>query len=89
MNLQKFHLMKSLVCIKILNLVIFQMIVLSFGKGMRAPDLQNGGDLQLTMMKNENFLYDASYPTLTYGGTSLSTGLWPYSFDYKSIQVGR
>lgn len=54
---------------------------------MRAPDLQNGGDLQFLMMARDGFLYDGSMPTLTYGGVGLSNGLWPYSFDYKSTQV--
>ncbi len=56
--------------------------------GVRAPNLQNGGDLQFVMMDYDDFLYDASMPSMTYGWINLERGLWPYSFDYKSIQVG-
>jgi len=58
-----------------------------FSTGVRSPDLQNGGDLQFVMMDNDDFLYDSSMPSVAYGSTNLGKGLWPYTFDYASIQV--
>ena len=54
---------------------------------MRCPDLQNGGDEQFGFLYNSDFLYDASLITDTYGYINMATGLWPYTFDYLSIQV--
>jgi hypothetical protein len=55
--------------------------------GVRSPDLQNGGDLQFVMMDNDNFMYDSSMPSKAFGSGNIGKGLWPYTFDYASIQV--
>ena len=39
------------------------------------------------MMAADDFLYDASMPTVQFGHVNIGKGLWPYSFDYKSTQV--
>lgn len=55
-------------------------------QGMRSPDLQNGGDLQFGMVKEDGFLYDSTMPTKAYGFVNMDEGLWPYSLDYKSTE---
>lgn len=57
--------------------------------GVRSPDLQNGGDLQFVMMENDNFMYDSSMPSKAFGSVNIGKGLWPYTFDYESIQVSQ
>ncbi len=57
--------------------------------GVRSPDLQNGGDLQFVMMEDDNFMYDSSMPSKAFGSVNIGKGLWPYTFDYESIQVSK
>lgn len=57
--------------------------------GMRAPDLQNGGDLQFGMLQDKGFLYDSTMPTKVFGYTNMKNAMWPYSMDYKSTMVRR
>ncbi|XP_076462471.1 chitin deacetylase 7-like [Babylonia areolata] len=51
-------------------------------RGMRAPNLQLGGDVQYSMLKARGFLYDSSM----YGGTLEKEDdgppLWPFTLDY-------
>ncbi|KAL8623771.1 hypothetical protein ACOMHN_054077 [Nucella lapillus] len=50
-------------------------------RGMRAPNLQLGGDAQFSMLKDRGFLYDSSM----YGGTLTEDGgdpLWPFTLDF-------
>jgi len=55
-------------------------------KGMRAPFLQGGGDNQFQMLAENNFTYDCSWPTRTYGYTDAETGLYPYTLDFATVQ---
>ena len=59
-----------------------------FLAGMRCPDLQNGGDNQFGMMFRNDFTYDSSLTSVEFGYTHMANGLWPYSLDYLSTQVG-
>ena len=52
--------------------------------GIRAPFLQIGGDGMFQMLQDNQFLYDSSMPTKVYS----QTGLFPYTLDYLSEQVG-
>lgn len=51
-------------------------------KGMRAPQLQMGGDEMHRALHEAKFLWENSRPTLSYR----NPGMWPYSNDYKSTQ---
>ncbi|TRY79148.1 hypothetical protein TCAL_05954 [Tigriopus californicus] len=55
-------------------------------QGIRSPDLQNGGNAQFKMMKDYGFLYDSSLPTEEFAFVNMDRALWPYTFDYLSIQ---
>ena len=55
-------------------------------KGMRAPFLQGGGDNMFEMLRENNFLYDCSWPTRAYGYTDAEYGLYPYTLDYATKQ---
>jgi len=55
-------------------------------KGTRAPFLQGGGDTMFTMLENNNFKYDCTWPTRRYGYVDAMDGLYPYTLDYKSVQ---
>jgi len=55
-------------------------------KGHRAPFLQGGGDNMFTMLSENNFLYDSSWPTRAYGYVDAENGLYPYTLDFASIQ---
>lgn len=50
--------------------------------GARAPFLQIGGDTMMQALVDSSFQYDCSMPTQTYSNPPL----FPYTFDYKSIQ---
>jgi len=54
--------------------------------GMRSPFLQLGGDTQFSMLSNNNFEYDCSWPTRAFGYMDAETGLYPYTMDYQSVQ---
>jgi len=54
--------------------------------GMRSPFLQLGGDTQFSMLFNNNFDYDCSWPTRAFGYMDAENGLYPYTMDYKSCQ---
>jgi len=54
--------------------------------GMRSPFLQLGGDTQFSMLHNNNFDYDCSWPTRAFGYMDAETGLYPYTMDYQSVQ---
>jgi len=54
--------------------------------GMRSPFLQLGGDTQFSMLNNNNFEYDCSWPTRAFGYMDAETGLYPYTMDYQSVQ---
>lgn len=54
--------------------------------GMRSPFLQLGGDTQFSMLVNNNFDYDCSWPTRAFGYMDAENGLYPYTMDYKSCQ---
>lgn len=49
-------------------------------KGIRTPFLQVSGNNHFKMMKDNQFLWDSSMPSLT------NRDLWPYTLDYKSSQ---
>jgi len=51
-------------------------------KGMRAPFLQIGGDNMYNVLKQANFQWECSRPTLNFR----KPGLWPYTNDYQSSQ---
>ena len=55
--------------------------------GARAPNQQNGGEAQMSMLKDYDFTYDSTMPTDAFAYVNLANGLWPYTFDYKSTQV--
>jgi len=55
-------------------------------KGMRSPFLQGGGDAMYSMLENNKFEYDCTWPTRTYGFVDAEIGLYPYTLDYASIQ---
>ncbi|XP_014663893.1 PREDICTED: uncharacterized protein LOC106806464 [Priapulus caudatus] len=50
-------------------------------KGMRAPYLQLGGNMQFAMLKDEGFQWDNSWPT-----QQMNPPMWPYTLDYRSTQ---
>ena len=52
-------------------------------RGVRAPFLQGGGDVQFNMMEKLGFEYDSSMPSQDHGYLNLEDGRWPYSLDYK------
>jgi len=54
--------------------------------GSRAPFLQGGGDNMFQMLAENNFMYDCSWPTRSYGYMDAESGLFPYTLDYESIQ---
>lgn len=57
-------------------------------KGMRSPFLILGGDEQFSVLHENEFEYDCSWPTRQFR----DPGLWPYTLDYASIQdcqIGR
>merc|ERR1712212_505583 len=54
--------------------------------GNRAPFLQGGGDSMFQMLAENNFEYDCSWPTRSYGYLDAEFGLFPYTMDYASIQ---
>lgn len=51
-------------------------------KGIRIPFLQMSGNASFEMMADYDFLYDCSWPTVSF----TNPGLWPYTLDYKSTQ---
>jgi len=55
-------------------------------KGMRSPFLQGGGDNMYTMLENNNFKYDCTWPTRKFGYLNAVQGLYPYTLDYKTVQ---
>merc|ERR1719219_1150032 len=55
-------------------------------KGNRAPFLQGGGDNMFSMLQNNSFLYDCSWPTRAYGYIDAEYGLYPYTLDYSTKQ---
>ena len=52
--------------------------------GMRAPFLQIGGDEMFSMLKDSGIEYDCSIETRDF----MERGLFPYTLDYHSTQVG-
>ncbi|XP_014680194.1 PREDICTED: uncharacterized protein LOC106820165, partial [Priapulus caudatus] len=50
-------------------------------RGMKAPLLQSGGDVQFAMMENRLLSYDMSLPSM-----QVAPPLWPYTLDYRSGQ---
>jgi len=54
--------------------------------GHRAPFLQGGGDEMFEMIAENNFLYDCSWPTRSYGYLDAEFGLFPYTLDYRTVQ---
>ena len=52
--------------------------------GVRAPYLQQGGDNQFTAMTKASLKYDASQLTQTFSDKNHL--LWPYTYDFDSIQ---
>ena len=54
---------------------------------MRSPFLQGGGDTMYSMLEHNNFRYDCTWPTRKFGFTDAMQGLYPYTLDYKSVQV--
>jgi len=54
--------------------------------GMRSPFLQMGGDTQFSMLYNNNFDYDCSWPTRAFGYMDAEIGLYPYTMDFESVQ---
>jgi len=52
-------------------------------KGMRAPFLQGGGDVQYDMMKKNGFEYDCTMPSQQHGYVNMAKGWWPYTEEYK------
>ena len=70
---------------------------------MRSPFLKLGGDTQFTMLSNNHFDYDCSMATRfdddgdgdgdgvlsrDFGYLDAQNGLYPYTLDYASVQVG-
>merc|ERR1712193_126031 len=55
-------------------------------KGWRSPFLQGSGDNMYTVLENNNFNYDCTWPTRTFGYVDAEQGLYPYTLDYKSVQ---
>lgn len=51
-------------------------------KGIRAPFLQGGGDVQFQMMEDLGFEYDCSMPSQLNGFLNMEYGRWPYTLDY-------
>ncbi|XP_014664158.1 PREDICTED: uncharacterized protein LOC106806660 [Priapulus caudatus] len=49
--------------------------------GMRAPYLQLGGNRQFSMLQDNGFRYDMSWPT-----QQMEPPLWPYTLEYRSTQ---
>ncbi|CAG9792395.1 unnamed protein product [Diatraea saccharalis] len=60
----------------------FANIPLTAIQGMRMPFLQLAGNASFEILKDNNMLYDASWPTMSF----VDPGLWPYTLDYASIQ---
>ena len=58
-------------------------------RGTRAPFLQGGGDLQINMMEEVGFKYDCSMPTQDNGYIYMEDGRWPYTLDYKVIELAQ
>ena len=58
-------------------------------RGTRAPFLQGGGDLQMNMMGDLGFSYDCSMPTQENGYIYMEYGRWPYTLDYKVIELAQ
>ena len=56
-------------------------------RGTRAPFLQGGGDKQLNMMEDLGFSYDCSMPTQDNGYIYMDYGRWPYTLDYKVVEL--
>jgi len=56
-------------------------------RGTRAPFLQGGGDKQLNMMDELGFKYDCSMPTQDNGYIYIDYGRWPYTLDYKVVEL--
>ena len=40
-----------------------------------------------SMLEHNNFRYDCTWPTRAFGFTDAELGLYPYTLDYKSVQV--
>jgi len=55
-------------------------------KGWRSPFLQGSGDNMYTVLEHNNFNYDCTWPTRTFGYVDAEQGLYPYTLDYKSVQ---
>ena len=58
-------------------------------RGTRAPFLQGGGDVQMNMMEKLGFEYDCSMPTQENGYLYLDYGRWPYTLDYKVVELAQ
>jgi len=55
-------------------------------KGTRAPFLQGGGDVMYSMLEENSFRYDCTWPTRRFGYLDAEQGLYPYTLDYKTVQ---
>jgi len=55
-------------------------------EGMRSPFLQGGGDEMYSMLENNNFRYDCTWPSREFGFVDAEMGIYPYTLDYKSVQ---
>ena len=77
-------------------------IDLFISQGWRSPFLQGTGDTMYTVLEEENFDYDCSWPTRfehwviirifnflnrRFGYMDAEQGLYPYTLDYHSVQV--
>ena len=58
-------------------------------KGMRAPFLQGGGDVQIDMMEELGLEYDCSMPNQEFGYIYMEYGRWPYSLEYYSAELAQ
>ena len=52
-------------------------------RGTRAPFLLMGGNPMFSALKDSGFTWDCSWATRNY----VNPGLWPYTLDYRSLQV--
>merc|ERR1711970_1005414 len=55
-------------------------------KGWRSPFLQGTGDTMYSVLEEENFDYDCTWPTRRFGYMDAEQGLYPYTLDHKSVQ---
>lgn len=57
-------------------------------KGTRAPFLKMGGNEMFRAYNENGFEWDCSWSTTKYTPHNNNSGLWPYTLDCPTFQVG-